>query len=83
MRFLDWTEKQLIQKMIIETLERAFSKEESQAIYLACSEAVFNEVEQSEWFQDGKDILIEQVKTILVAFIEESLRFRFEEEQDY
>lgn len=83
MRFLDWTEKQVIQNMIVETLERAFDKEESQGIYFACSEAVFNEVEQSEWFQDGKDILVERIRTILGAFIEDSLRFRFEGEHDY
>lgn len=79
MRFLDWTEKQIIQKMIIETLERAFSKEESQEIYLACSEMVFNEVEHSEWFQDGRIILAEEILLILGKLIEESLRLRFEE----
>lgn len=80
MKFLTWTEKQVIQKMILDTLERVFDKETSQEIYLACSKAVFSEVEQSEWFQDDKPILTEYIEAILGIFIKDSLKFMFEGE---
>ena len=80
MRLLTWTEKQVIQKMILETLERAFSKEITQVIYLACSEAVFREIEDSEWFQDDKPILSEHIEVILGTLISDALKFMFEGE---
>lgn len=80
MNCLSWTEKMIIQRMIIETLERAFDKETSQEIYLACSEAIFSEVEQSEWFQDDKPILTEHIEAILGILIRDSLKFMFEGE---
>lgn len=80
MKFLEWTDKCLIQKMIIETLEKAFDKELVQGIYLAYSEAVFREVENSEWFQDEKDIMIEYISQILVGLMIDSANFMFEGE---
>ena len=80
MRTLDWSEKTVIQKMMIETLEKAFDKETSQEIYLAYSEAVFREVENSEWFQDDKDIMIEYISQILGVLMIDSAKFMFEGE---
>lgn len=80
MRFLDWSEKTVIQKMMIETLEKAFDKETSREIYLAYSEAVFREVENSEWFQDDKDIIIEYISQILSVLMIDSAKFMFEGE---
>ena len=80
MRTLDWSEKTVIQKMIIETLEKAFDKETTQEIYLAYSEAVFREVENSEWFQDGKDIMIEYINPILGGLMSDCAKFMFEGE---
>lgn len=82
MKFLNWTEKMVIQKMITETLERAFDKDMAHEIYLAYSEAVFSEVENSEWFQDDKDILMEHIEQILGWLMIDSAKFRFEGEQD-
>lgn len=78
MKKLTLNEKLVAQKMTLKTLERAFNKEAAQGIYLACSEAIFREIENSEWFQDEKPILAEYIETVLGAIIEESLRFRFE-----
>ena len=69
MKSLTWTDKMLIQKMIIETLERAFDKEISKEIYLVYSEAVFNMVENSEWFQEDNPILVEHIVQIFSALI--------------
>ena len=80
MRTLDWSEKTVIQKMMIETLEKAFDKETSQEIYLVYSKAVFREVENSEWFQDDKDIMIEYISQILVMLMIDSAKFMFEGE---
>ena len=82
MKTLTWTEKILIQKMMIETLERAFDKDTANEIYLAYSEAVFRKVESSEWFQEGKDILTEYVSQILSVIMIDAAKFMFEGEQD-
>lgn len=82
MKFLTWTEKMIVKKIALEILEQAFNKDIANAIYLACSEPLFNEVEQSEWFQDDKPILAEYIEAILGAFIEDALRFKFEGEQE-
>ena len=82
MKTLTLTEKMLIQKMMIETLERAFDRELAQDIYCTYSEAVFRKVESSEWFQDGKDILTEYVSQILSAIMIDAAKFMFEGEQD-
>ena len=80
MRFLTWTEKQLVQTMIIETLERAFDKDMAQEIYRTYSEAVFREIENSEWFLDGKDIMIEYINPILGGLMNDCAKFMFEGE---
>lgn len=82
MRSLTWTDKMLVQEMCFETLERAFNKEMSKEIYLACSEAIFSEVEHSEWFQDDNPILFEHVEVILGIFIRDALKLMFEEGQE-
>ena len=82
MKTLTWTEKMLIQKMMIEILERAFDRELAQDIYYTYSEAVFRKVESSEWFQEGKDILTEYVSQILSAIMIDAAKFMFEGEQD-
>ena len=86
MKFLTWTDKMLIQKMMIETLERAFDRELAQGIYHTYSEVIFREVESSEWFQDDKDILTEHIEQILGLLINDAGKFMFEgefkEEQD-
>ena len=82
MKTLTLTEKMLIQKMMIETLEIAFDKNTANEIYLAYSEAVFRKVESSEWFQEGKDILTEYVSQILSAIMIDAAKFMFEGEQD-
>ena len=80
MRFLTWTDKMVIQKMMLENLERAFDKEMAHEIYLAYSEAVFREVENSEWFQNNKDILTEHIEKILGVLMIDSAKFMFEGE---
>lgn len=80
MKFLTWTEKQLIQTMIMETLERAFDKDMSHEVYLAYSEAVFREIESSDWFMDDKPILTENVIQILGILMIDSAKFMFEGE---
>ena len=80
MKFLTWTEKQLVQTMIMETLERAFDKDMSHEIYLAYSEAVFREIESSDWFMDNKPILTENVTQILGILMIDSAKFMFEGE---
>lgn len=80
MKFLTWTEKQLIQTMMIETLERAFDKEMAHEIYIAYSEAVFREVESSEWFMDNKPILTEHIVQILGVLMSDCAKFMFEGE---
>lgn len=80
MKFLTWTEKQLIQTMIMETLERAFDKDMSREVYLAYSEAVFREIESSDWFMDNKPILAENVTQILGVLMIDSAKFMFEGE---
>lgn len=82
MKFLTWTDKMLIQNMILETLERAFDKEMSKEIYLVSSEAVFRVIESSEWFQDDKPILFEHIEVILGIFIRDALKLMFEGEQE-
>lgn len=80
MRFLDWIEKSIIQKMMLETLENVFGKEMSEEIYKNYSEAVFREVEHSEWFQNGKDIRIEYIRQILGGLMNDCAKFMFEGE---
>ena len=82
MKTLTWTEKQLVQAMIMETLERAFDKDMAREVYLAYSEAVFRMVESSEWFQNDEDILIEHICPILSALMIDCAKFMFEGEQD-
>lgn len=80
MKFLTWTEKQLIQTMIMETLERAFDNDMSREVYLAYSEAVFREIESSDWFMNNKPILAENVTQILGVLMIDSAKFMFEGE---
>lgn len=82
MRSLTWTDKMLIQKMLLETLERAFDKERSKEIYLVYSEAVFNMVENSEWFQEDSPILVEHIVQILTVLVIDCAKFMFEGEQE-
>ena len=78
MNLLTWLEKMLIQKMMIETLERAFNQEMAQEIYRAYSEAVFHKVENSEWFQDDEDIVVEHIEEILGALMIDAAKSKFE-----
>lgn len=80
MKFLTWTEKQIVRNMILETLERAFDKDMAREIYLAYSEAVFRMVEGSEWFQNDENILIEHIRPILSALMIDCAKFMFEGE---
>lgn len=80
MKFLTWTEKQLIQNMILETLEGAFDKEIAHDIYASYSEAVFREVEGTEWFQNDENILIEHIRPILGVLMVDAGKFMFEGE---
>ena len=80
MKFLTWTEKQLIRNMILATLERAFSKQQANEAYLTYGEAVFREVEGTEWYQDDRDILAENIEHILWALIIDAGKFMFEGE---
>ena len=82
MRVLTWTDKMLIQKMVLETLERVFDKDMAYEVYLAYSEAVFRTVEDSKWFQDNKPILIEYIAQILGALVIDCAKFMFEGEQE-
>ena len=66
--------------MILETLERVFDKDMAREVYLAYSEAVFREVESSEWFQNDEDILIEYIRPILGVLMIDSAKFMFEGE---
>lgn len=80
MKSLNWTEKQLVQAMMMETLERAFDKEKALEIYHSYHEAVFREVENSEWFLDDKPILTEHIMQILGGLMSECANFMFEGE---
>lgn len=80
MRFLTWTDKMVIQKMMLENLKRVFDKEMAHEIYLVYSKAVFREVESSEWFQDGKNILAEHIEQILGILMIDAAKFMFEGE---
>lgn len=80
MKFLTWTEKQLIQTMMIETLERAFDKDMAREVYQIYSEPVFREVENSEWFMNDKPILTEHITQILGILMIDSAKFMFEGE---
>ena len=80
MKFLIWTEKQLIKNMMLTTLERAFSQQVAQELYMTYSKAVFREVECSEWYQEGKDILAENIDSIMVALMNDAGKFMFEGE---
>lgn len=80
MKFLTWTEKQLIQTMMIETLERAFDKDMAREVYQTYSEPVFREVENSEWFMNDKPILTEHITQILGILMIDSAKFMFEGE---
>lgn len=80
MRFLTWTEKMVIQKMMEDALNRVFSQDMAKEIYLAYSEAVFSAVEQSEWFQNDEDILMEHIEQILGWLMVDSAKFMFEGE---
>ena len=80
MKFLTWTEKQLIQTMMIETLERAFDKDMAHEVYQTYSKPVFREVENSEWFMNDKPILTEHITQILGVLMIDSAKFMFEGE---
>ena len=80
MRFLTWAEKMVIQKMMEDALNRVFSQDMAKEIYLAYSEAVFSAVEQSEWFQNDEDILMEHIEQILGWLMVDSAKFMFEGE---
>lgn len=80
MKTLTWTEKMVIQNMMVETLRRIFDRELVQDIYLAYSEAVFREIECSDWFQDDKNILTEYIEQILGTLMVDAGKFMFEGE---
>ena len=80
MKFLTWTEKQLIRNMLLTTLERAFNKQQANEMYLTYGEAVFRVVEITDWFQDDKDILAENIVQILWSLIIKAGKYRFEEQ---
>ena len=80
MKTLTLTEKMLIKNMILTTLERAFSKQVAQELYMTYNKAVFREVEYSEWYQKGKNILAENIDSITAALINDAGKLMFEEE---
>lgn len=82
MKFLTWTEKQLIRNMMLETLERAFDRDMAHEVYLAYLETVFRKVESSEWFTEDKPILTEHITQILGVLMIDCAKFMFEGEQD-
>ena len=82
MKVLTLTEKQLIQNMMRSTLERAFSKPIVQELYNTYGEAVFREVEYSEWYQKGEDILAENIDSIIATLINDAGKFMLEGEFD-
>ena len=80
MRFLNWTEKCVVQCMVVDILGRAFGKKEAEELYLKHSEIVFSEIENADWFQDGKDILSEYIEAILLNLFDDALSFTWEGE---
>lgn len=80
MKTLSLMDHILIRNMMIEVLGRAFDKDTANEIYLAYSEAVFREVQSSEWFQEGKDILTEYVSQILSVIMIDAAKIMFEGE---
>ena len=80
MKTLSWTEKMLIKNMIVTILERAFSKPIVQGLYNTYGEAVFREVEYSEWYQKGENILAENIDSITATLINDAGRLMFEGE---
>ena len=84
MRTLNLTEKLLIKNMIVTTLEGAFSKPIVQGLYNTYGEAVFREVEYSEWYQKGEHILAENIDSITATLINDAGKLMFKEkfEQD-
>ena len=79
-RRLTWAEKMLIQKMLFEILERAFSKQVAHELYVTYNKAVFREIEYSEWYQKGEDILVEKVDSITATLINDAGKLMFEGE---
>lgn len=80
MRFLNWTEKCVVQCMVVDILSRAFGKKEAEGLYLKHSEVVFSEIENADWFQDGKDILSEYIEAILLNLFDDALSFTWKGE---
>lgn len=80
MKNLSCTEKMLIKNMMRSTLERAFNKQVVQELYMTYNKAVFREVECSEWYQKGEDILAENIDSITAALINDAGKLMFEGE---
>ena len=80
MKTLIWAERILIKNMILTTLERAFSKQVAQELYITYNKAVFREVECSKWYQKGEDILAENIDSITATLINDAGRLMFEGE---
>ena len=80
MKNLSGAEKILIKNMIRSTLERAFNKQVAHELCMTYDKAVFREVEYSEWYQKGEDILAENIDTILAALMKDAGKFMFEGE---
>ena len=80
MKTLSLTGKMLIKNMMLTTLERAFSKQVAQELYMTYNKAVFREVEYSEWYQKGEDILAENTDSIIAALMNDAGKLMFEGE---
>lgn len=80
MKNLSCAEKMLIKNMVRSTLERAFSKPIAHELCMTYDKAVFREVEYSEWYQKGENILAENIDSILAALMRDAGKFMSEGE---
>lgn len=67
-RTVKWTDCSLIKSMILSAFS-TFSPEQAEKISRANFPKVVARVESSDWYQEGKDIMAEDVNSILVDIL--------------
>lgn len=67
-RTIDWTDCSLIKAMITSSFN-AFSPEQTEKISKALFLKVVARVESSDWYQEGKHIMAEDINSILVDIL--------------
>lgn len=67
-RAVDWTDCSLIKSMILSAFS-TFGPEQAEKISKALFPKVVARVESSNWYQEGKDIMAEEINSILVDIL--------------